>query len=123
MYANRTVYHAATLGWKQPQPRSAWLSQLLHRQRRHVATVRGMDIIKPAGMASAARPPVAIPSRGVDYRKAVVLAPMVRSGELPSRLCALKYGADLVWGMFLASPRIWLHPADHFQAPRPSTVP
>ncbi|KAI1260093.1 tRNA-dihydrouridine synthase [Xylariaceae sp. FL1019] len=41
---------------------------------------------------------VAIPSRGVDYRNKVVLAPMVRSGELPSRLLALHYGADLVWG-------------------------
>lgn len=27
-----------------------------------------------------------------------VLAPMVRTGELPTRLLALKYGADLVWG-------------------------
>jgi len=43
-------------------------------------------------------PRVPIPSRGVDYRGKVVLAPMVRSGELPSRLMALKYGADLVWG-------------------------
>jgi tRNA-dihydrouridine synthase 2 len=41
---------------------------------------------------------VLIPSRGVDYRGKVVLAPMVRSGELPSRLLALHYGADLVWG-------------------------
>lgn len=62
-----------------------------------------MDIIKPAGVASglSARLPVPIPSRGVDYRKSVVLAPMVRSGELPSRLCALKYGADLVWGLYM----------------------
>jgi tRNA-dihydrouridine synthase 2 len=43
-------------------------------------------------------PPRPIPSRGVDYRSKVVLAPMVRSGELPSRLAALHYGADLVWG-------------------------
>ncbi|OCT48824.1 tRNA-dihydrouridine(20) synthase [NAD(P)+] [Cladophialophora carrionii] len=43
-------------------------------------------------------PHVPIPKRGVDYRGKVVLAPMVRSGELPSRLLALKYGADLVWG-------------------------
>ncbi|KIX02893.1 uncharacterized protein Z518_08836 [Rhinocladiella mackenziei CBS 650.93] len=43
-------------------------------------------------------PHVVIPRRGVDYRGKVVLAPMVRSGELPSRLLALKYGADLVWG-------------------------
>ncbi|RVX74373.1 hypothetical protein B0A52_01498 [Exophiala mesophila] len=43
-------------------------------------------------------PHVPIPSRGVDYRGKIVLAPMVRSGELPSRLLALKYGADLVWG-------------------------
>jgi hypothetical protein len=41
---------------------------------------------------------VPIPSRGVDYRGRIVLAPMVRSGELPSRLLALHYGADLVWG-------------------------
>lgn len=43
-------------------------------------------------------PHVPIPRRGVDYRAKIVLAPMVRSGELPSRLLALKYGADLVWG-------------------------
>merc|ERR1711939_219917 len=43
-------------------------------------------------------PHVPIPRRGVDYRGKIVLAPMVRSGELPSRLLALKYGADLVWG-------------------------
>ncbi|KAL1878728.1 tRNA-dihydrouridine synthase 2 [Diaporthe australafricana] len=41
---------------------------------------------------------VPIPARGVDYRGKLVLAPMVRSGELPSRLLALHYGADLVWG-------------------------
>lgn len=41
---------------------------------------------------------VPIPPRGVDYRGTIVLAPMVRSGELPSRLLALQYGADLVWG-------------------------
>ncbi|KAI2616608.1 dihydrouridine synthase [Hypoxylon sp. NC1633] len=41
---------------------------------------------------------VAIPHKGVDFRGKVVLAPMVRSGELPSRLLALHYGADLVWG-------------------------
>ncbi|EMC95398.1 hypothetical protein BAUCODRAFT_35385 [Baudoinia panamericana UAMH 10762] len=41
---------------------------------------------------------VPIPRNGVDYRGKVVLAPMVRSGECPSRLLALEYGADLVWG-------------------------
>ncbi|KIH90375.1 tRNA-dihydrouridine synthase 2 [Sporothrix brasiliensis 5110] len=49
-------------------------------------------------MTSEAVPRVPIPPRGVDYRNKVVLAPMVRSGELPSRLLALQYGADLVWG-------------------------
>lgn len=44
---------------------------------------------------------VPIPSRGVDYRGKLVLAPMVRSGELPTRLLALHYGADLVWGQSL----------------------
>ncbi|KAK4990464.1 tRNA-dihydrouridine synthase 2 [Elasticomyces elasticus] len=43
-------------------------------------------------------PRVPIPKRGVDYRGKIALAPMVRSGECPSRLLALKYGADLVWG-------------------------
>jgi tRNA-dihydrouridine synthase 2 len=49
-------------------------------------------------MALAEPKRVPIPKNGVDYRGKVVLAPMVRSGELPSRLLALKYGADLVWG-------------------------
>ncbi|KAJ5594112.1 Aldolase-type TIM barrel [Penicillium hispanicum] len=48
--------------------------------------------------APAQVPRVPIPANGVDYRGKIVLAPMVRSGELPSRLLALKYGADLVWG-------------------------
>lgn len=49
-------------------------------------------------MTTLTSPRVPIPANGVDYRGKVVLAPMVRSGELPSRLLALKYGADLVWG-------------------------
>lgn len=52
--------------------------------------------IPPENTQSA--PHVPIPRNGVDYRGKVVLAPMVRSGELPSRLLALHYGADLVWG-------------------------
>jgi len=50
---------------------------------------------------------VPIPPKGVDYRGKVVLAPMVRSGELPSRLLALHYGADLVWGVYF-SPSTWI---------------
>ncbi|AMD21456.1 HER177Wp [Eremothecium sinecaudum] len=34
----------------------------------------------------------------VSYAGKLVLAPMVRAGELPTRLLALKHGADLVWG-------------------------
>merc|ERR1711977_777654 len=55
-------------------------------------------IRSPFNMASTPTPRVPIPRNGVDYRGKIVLAPMVRSGELPSRLMALKYGADLVWG-------------------------
>ncbi|KAK9450724.1 uncharacterized protein V1518DRAFT_411534 [Limtongia smithiae] len=33
----------------------------------------------------------------LDYAGKLVLAPMVRTGELPLRLLALRYGADLVW--------------------------
>lgn len=51
-------------------------------------------------MTTSVPPPkrVPIPKNGVDYRNKIVLAPMVRSGECPSRLLALKFGADLVWG-------------------------
>lgn len=56
-----------------------------------------MQRLASAIMTSVKRVP--IPKHGVDYRGKIVLAPMVRSGELPSRLLALKYGADLVWGM------------------------
>jgi tRNA-dihydrouridine synthase 2 len=34
----------------------------------------------------------------LNYCNKVVLAPMVRIGELPTRLLALRHGADLVWG-------------------------
>ncbi|OJD24138.1 hypothetical protein ACJ73_04506 [Blastomyces percursus] len=51
-----------------------------------------------AGANVLTTPRIPIPKNGVDYRGKIVLAPMVRSGELPSRLLALKYGADLVWG-------------------------
>lgn len=33
----------------------------------------------------------------VDYTGKLALAPMVRSGEIPTRLMALRHGADLVW--------------------------
>lgn len=36
-------------------------------------------------------------SRMIEYAGKLCLAPMVRSGELPTRLLSLKYGADLVW--------------------------
>lgn len=65
------------------------------------------NIVKPIRpdnllLKMASTPPagtrVPIPRNGVDYRDKIVLAPMVRSGELPCRLLALHYGADLVWG-------------------------
>lgn len=69
---------------------------------------------------------VPIPRKGVDYRGKVVLAPMVRSGELPSRLLALRYGADLVWGMYTT----FFHPPSFSgtdwtvnQGPKPLTDP
>lgn len=51
-----------------------------------------------SAMTAMITPRVPIPANGVDYRGKIALAPMVRSGELPSRLLALNYGADLVWG-------------------------
>ncbi|KAF8963964.1 hypothetical protein BDZ97DRAFT_1904758 [Flammula alnicola] len=38
------------------------------------------------------------PSYPHDFKNGVFLAPMVRSGALPTRLFALKHGATLVWG-------------------------
>ncbi|KAJ5475541.1 tRNA-dihydrouridine(20) synthase [Penicillium diatomitis] len=57
-----------------------------------------MSTLAESAAAPVHVPRVPIPPRGVDYRGKIVLAPMVRSGELPSRLLALHYGADLVWG-------------------------
>lgn len=73
---------------------------LLRRSLPFVAIIRSR-ILFSATMATTSTtsvPHVPIPAKGIDYRGKVVLAPMVRSGELPSRLLALKYGADLVWG-------------------------
>ncbi len=41
-----------------------------------------------------------------DYTAKFALAPMVRIGELPIRLLALKYGADLVWGPEIVDRKI-----------------
>ncbi|KAI0652721.1 FMN-linked oxidoreductase [Trametes meyenii] len=38
------------------------------------------------------------PLQAEDYKNGLMLAPMVRSGALPTRLYALKHGAKLVWG-------------------------
>lgn len=43
-----------------------------------------------------ARLPAAATSQ--RFRDSIVLAPMVRSGTMPTRLLALNYGASLVWG-------------------------
>ncbi|EDK36711.2 hypothetical protein PGUG_00809 [Meyerozyma guilliermondii ATCC 6260] len=42
----------------------------------------------------------------VTYAGKLVLAPMVRSGELPTRLMALRYGADLVWSPEIVDKKI-----------------
>ena len=71
----------------------------MRTEMRSVLASVGLALLAFPASASAVEPArVPIPKNGVDYRGTVVLAPMVRSGELPSRLLALKYGADLVWG-------------------------
>ncbi|KAH3675971.1 hypothetical protein WICMUC_002267 [Wickerhamomyces mucosus] len=42
----------------------------------------------------------------VDYKGKLVLAPMVRAGELPTRLLALKHGAELVWSPEIIDKKI-----------------
>ena len=48
-----------------------------------------------------------IPKDALDYRDKVILAPMVRIGTLPSRLLALKYGADLVYAEVSSGAYVW----------------
>ncbi|KAG8878779.1 hypothetical protein FRB98_005992 [Tulasnella sp. 332] len=63
-------------------------------------------MIRQASSSSSPAPPAKrikldaplVSPRPLNYKDGVVLAPMVRSSTLPSRLLALKYGADLVWG-------------------------
>ncbi|KAG8833667.1 hypothetical protein FRC17_010271 [Serendipita sp. 399] len=43
-------------------------------------------------------PPAPSPATSQRFKNSIVLAPMVRSGTMPTRLLALKYGASLVWG-------------------------
>lgn len=67
----------------------------------------GAPAVQPAEAASVApfaaeapklpMPPPQDP-RMPNFRHGVFLAPMVRIGSLPTRLLALEYGADLVWG-------------------------
>ena len=78
--------------------RELWTQMYSHNTTDHAMTLRLLGLFGRAMSTEAKRVP--IPPRGVDYRGKVVLAPMVRSGELPSRLLALHYGADLVWGKF-----------------------
>ncbi|KAK9475494.1 uncharacterized protein V1510DRAFT_409390 [Dipodascopsis tothii] len=42
----------------------------------------------------------------LDYSGKLILAPMVRTGELPTRLLALRYGADLVWSPEIVDKKI-----------------
>ncbi|KAJ8103547.1 hypothetical protein POJ06DRAFT_3297 [Lipomyces tetrasporus] len=42
----------------------------------------------------------------LNYSGKLVLAPMVRTGELPLRLSALRYGADLVWSPEIVDKKI-----------------
>ncbi|KAJ3489774.1 hypothetical protein NLI96_g1909 [Meripilus lineatus] len=52
-----------------------------------------------SSVRSAKRPRLDLnPLTPEDYKDGVMLAPMVRSGALPTRLFALKHGASLVWG-------------------------
>ena len=83
--------------------------------------LRGLVNILRKVMAAPEPKRVPIPKNGVDYRDKVVLAPMVRSGELPSRLLALKYGADLVWGPYMNYDFVEMM-IDMSQGQRPSTA-
>lgn len=78
----------------------SWRRALVGTMNANVAAAEGIDApsLGQNPTSTSPTPHVPIPRRGVDYRGKIVLAPMVRSGELPSRLLALHYKADLVWG-------------------------
>ncbi|KAK6349907.1 hypothetical protein TWF696_006167 [Orbilia brochopaga] len=66
-------------------------------RRYYHATMTSDDPSVAPSPAPAMIPP-AVEAAAPEKRGMVVLAPMVRSGQLPMRLLSLKYGADLVWG-------------------------
>lgn len=75
----------------------SWLTESSNKNMTHVSEISGEEhpIAMNRTFASLVRTmSLYKPDAG---RKACVLAPMVRSGELPSRLLSLHYGADLVW--------------------------
>ncbi|KAK3983921.1 dihydrouridine synthase [Cladorrhinum sp. PSN332] len=78
----------------------SWFPRIILRGFRSIRNISSTATAMASSeeTAAAAANKVPIPPLGVDYRGKIVLAPMVRSGELPSRLLALHYGADLVWG-------------------------
>ena len=50
----------------------------------------------------------------LNYANKTILAPMVRIGTLPTRLLALKYGADIVYcEVSLDSAQIPIHGPEH----------
>ncbi|KAF3934290.1 hypothetical protein ABW19_dt0204436 [Dactylella cylindrospora] len=84
-------------------PRLSILSSVLlpftPTRYRYYATMTSEEPTVPAPTATpAVHAPAEHPATSSHKYGKVVLAPMVRTGELPTRLLALKYGADLVWG-------------------------
>nr|POF07863.1 trna-dihydrouridine(20) synthase [nad(p)+] [Quercus suber] len=93
-YANETTPEStSTIACAKIGSKLSYIVQMLWLPRHSWSAASGRTI-----MTSVPRKRVPIPKNGVDYRGKLVLAPMVRSGECPSRLMALKYNADLVWG-------------------------
>ncbi|TGZ83847.1 FMN-linked oxidoreductase [Ascodesmis nigricans] len=54
--------------------------------------------VSDSNTPSTASKPGPVPHTHPGYVGKCVLAPMVRTGELPTRLLALRYGCDMVWG-------------------------
>ncbi|KAI0964534.1 hypothetical protein AcW1_001332 [Taiwanofungus camphoratus] len=70
------------------------LNQVFYKMARH-----SHSLSPPPSSRLAKRPRLDfVPLTPEDYKHGVMLAPMVRSGALPTRLFALKHGASLVWG-------------------------
>lgn len=81
-----------------PTPLSAMSSVPPAKRAKYDDGEPQMHAQTPAETALPLSLPLPLSTSPLSYENGIFLAPMVRIGTLPTRLLALEYGADLVWG-------------------------